>query len=509
MRNEHIVELPVAEVTLFEDRARVVRRGSVSLGLGEHRLRIPNVAPVLVDKTLNAKGAVRVTNVTVARERVLHPQQERPEVGELWQAWEALSDRTSQLQERVRAAREAEGDLRLAQELAWEEIGEDAAWGSSATSRWSQLTRELREQRQRAAEQRLALEGELELAQEELRRLSTRVQSLLSPRTVLRADITVDVSVAQKGSAELQVSYTVPCAAWRPYHRAILRDRQLRLETDACVWQNTGEDWHRAQLYFSTERLSLGTEPPLLQEDVLTSRRRDESVQVETREQEIFTSGVEGTPAPAPELPGIDDGGEVLNLAALSLATVPSDGRPYRVHIGGFQTEAELQYLLRAEVTPAVVLCSRQRHTGTQPLLAGPVDLIRDSGFVGRTSVLYVAAGETFELGWGPDAHLRVHRRAEASKEDKGMLSSWRSQVHRVTLTLSNLGASPRRIAVRERIPVSEIDKVEIHPRPKQTTEAKRPNENGFVDWDVTLAPRAHQELTLAYEVRKHADVVG
>ncbi|MCA9687369.1 MAG: DUF4140 domain-containing protein, partial [Myxococcales bacterium] len=47
-------ELPVVEVTLLEDRALVVRRGVVELAVGRTQLRVDGVAPVLVDKTLNA-----------------------------------------------------------------------------------------------------------------------------------------------------------------------------------------------------------------------------------------------------------------------------------------------------------------------------------------------------------------------------------------------------------------------------------------------------------------------
>jgi len=56
--------------------------------------------------------------------------------------------------------------------------------------------------------------------------------------------------------------------------------------------------------------------------------------------------------------------------------------------------------------------------------LAGPVDLIRENGFVGRTSVLFIAAGERFELGWGPDAELRVKRHSESKQEKSRRLSS-------------------------------------------------------------------------------------
>jgi len=49
-----VVIAPVAEVSVLEDRASVVRRGRIALRAGQQRLVIERVSPVLVDKTLLA-----------------------------------------------------------------------------------------------------------------------------------------------------------------------------------------------------------------------------------------------------------------------------------------------------------------------------------------------------------------------------------------------------------------------------------------------------------------------
>ena len=127
-------------------------------------------------------------------------------------------------------------------------------------------------------------------------------------------------------------------------------------------------------------------------------------------------------------------------------ATVPSDGRPYRVRLGSFRGDAELELVAFPELSPSVLLKSAQDNRGTGPLLAGPVDLVRSSGLCGRTSIRYVAPGERFELGWGPDADLRVSREVEALDEKSRMLSSWAVRRTLVRVKLSNLGGEPRKL---------------------------------------------------------------
>ena len=67
-----------------------------------------------------------------------------------------------------------------------------------------------------------------------------------------------------------------------------------------------------------------------------------------------------------------------------------------------------LDHILRRAVSVSFNMLSVDTDTSTSDTcvalangLAGPVDLIRDGGFAGRTTLLYVAAGEGFALGWG------------------------------------------------------------------------------------------------------------
>src|SRR5438445_146727 len=78
------------------------------------------------------------------------------------------------------------------------------------------------------------------------------------------------------GPALARVVNLVPCALWRPAYRATLAaDRgSVLLETDAFVWQDTGEDWTGVRLSLSTARPTLAAAPPVLAEDVLALRER-------------------------------------------------------------------------------------------------------------------------------------------------------------------------------------------------------------------------------------------
>ena len=63
--------LAIAEVVVFEDRARVIRRGRVTVAAGQARLEVAPVAAVVIDKSVLVRlvgGPAQVLDVRVRRE---------------------------------------------------------------------------------------------------------------------------------------------------------------------------------------------------------------------------------------------------------------------------------------------------------------------------------------------------------------------------------------------------------------------------------------------------------
>jgi uncharacterized protein (TIGR02231 family) len=521
--------VPVVEVTLLEDRALVVRRGRIDLPPGRSRLRLDQVAPVLVDKTLTATlcasegegelaEGVRVRDAKVARLWVTSDAQRPETLVEL-----AVTQRAKQAERKSGHERRELLDRELASLAGMiaqllHEITQDVGWAKQESASWAKHLDQLEQRQRELGQQRCVADQAIAAIDRDLQDLHTQIAAHATVESWARASIELELINPEPigRSVELRVDYLVPGALWRPWHtaRLIESEGQAKLEfrCEGCVWQSTGEDWHDAQLVFSTERPSLGVAPPLLQTDALRVRKKGATVEVQTRDQKIHTAGLGADQGASKQveqddLPGIDDGGEALLLRGLAKASVPSDGKPYRVPIFSFESPAETALVCTPELVTAVLLRSRQANHASHPLLAGPVDLVRHSGLVGRTSILFIAPGERFELGWGPDSNLRVHRSVELLEQERKTLSSWTRKPRKIDVKLSNLGPEPRTLEVKERIAVSEVEKVEV-----ELVEASRkakPDKDGFVTWEVRLPGFGHEELLLHWTLVVHDDVVG
>jgi uncharacterized protein (TIGR02231 family) len=325
------------------------------------------------------------------------------------------------------------------------------------------------------------------------------------------------------------VGHLTPCALWRPAYRARFADGELHLESDAVLWQATGEDWTGVRLTFSTARSALATAPPVLREDRLRLRELSaeerRTVEVDLREEDIALSEAgQGGLAPA-ELPGVDDGGEVQVLPAPAPADVPADGRAHRVPLGSFRVPATAERVALPELSPVVGELVSFRSPAAHPLLAGPVELVRDTGYLGRGQLRFTAAGAPAELSFPGSDDYRLHREVEEQRSTTGLAGlgqrsvitrTVRVHVSRLTppVEQGGTGAAPAddraSITLRERIPVSELAAVEV--RLRESACDPRPDEvdaEGVVRWELALAPDSRRTVTLVYELTAAAKVAG
>lgn len=508
-------------VTLFEDRAEVLRRTSFSVKSGVFTGVCAGISMLVDDGTVQAHvvgGSARVFSVRVIRRMFLEKALGREEIEALEKAVRDNRLRMSSADQAIERTQRAlqhhyqfsdqwiksvahgpknGADAKVIQEYrdAWRAI--DAAASNTLAELDKARGERLQAERDLKAAQRRLGEGQIE-----------------SPR--YEALVEVEIEAQEAGDVAVEFSYRVPCALWRPEHLARLvqekpdsKAGKIEIVTYAVAWQNTGEAWKDVEVRFSTARPAKAASPPLLSDDVLQSRRKTDEerrqVVIEAREQNIGMAGLEHGHREVAEMPGVDDGGEPLHYTGKEKVTLPSNGRPFRVEIGRTNVPAEVSRVLMATRSPAAHIRATATLAGTGPLLAGPVRLARGSSMVGRAKTDFVGKGEPFELGFGPDDGIRVRRKEDEERETQALTGSQRVR-RKVSLFLSNLSGSSRSVLVNERIPVSEIDEVEI--QLLDPGGFKLDAKDGFLRTVVEVAPRATKVMKFSYEVRAGSKVV-
>jgi uncharacterized protein (TIGR02231 family) len=507
-------------VTFFEDRAEVVRRATLTSSAGTRWEALAGISLLVDDGTVQAKvvgGEARVLAARVRRRAHTERTLGREEI-------EALEQKAREA--RARAA-EAELAIDRAKRTEVQVVTLSSQWAAAIAlapkgaakpdvlGRYGDAWRAL----DRAAEAAMAESAAARKAQKEAEDERTRAEQRLAEGRVEKprydAVIEVELESAQAGEVEVEVTYRLPCAVWRPEHLARLSTDgpeatkgKVEIVTYATAWQRTGEAWEDVPLRFSTARPARAASPPELRDDVLYARRKTDEerrqVVVAAREQAIAAAGAEGTRA-VDEMPGVDDGGEPVLYEAKERVTIPSNGRPFRVEIGRTRLAAEVSRVLLSARSPVSHVRAKATLEGKGPLLAGPVLLGRGASMIGRARLSFVGAGEPFELGFGPDDAIRARRTEDEERDTQAITGAQRIK-RKVSLYLSNLSGDAKRVLVTERIPVSEIEDLEIAllDAGPFTLDEK----DGFLKATVEVEPHGMRTITFTYEVRASSKVV-
>ncbi len=500
---------PVTQIVVMEDRAQVERRARVVVVPGGAPIELTGLSVLAVDRSLQ----VEVRGATFVDAKLDRRWKVKPKGGlaidasvlakrvhDLEGELVARADQVARAEARGALLATARGDLLRA-------IAESTGFGKADVSGWSEQLDGLGT-RQREADEAVRM-AQVEHAQTEVRLAEGRRALMASEEQERDLECVLVLTLEGDGPAEIRVSYLVPCAVWRPAYRASLGAGTVLLEAEAVLWQSTGEAWNDVRLAFSTARPTLGTTPPTLVEDRIRTRPKAQEekkvVDVAIREEVIQTAGEGGTP----ELPGLDDGGEARLLSATGAFTIKSDGLPHRVPLFAFESKASLERVCPAELTSLVSLVGRFPNTSGQVLLAGPVDLVRQSGFVGRSQLSFTAPGELVKVSFGSEDGLQIVRSTE-EKVDEARLTGRRTTTRRVTLHVSNARPEPATLVVEERIPVSEVKEVEIQvlskdcsPPPSVVTK------DGIVRIELDLPAGGTRAAKFAWELSAAGKVAG
>jgi uncharacterized protein (TIGR02231 family) len=505
-------------VTLFEDRAEVLREAHGAVPTGRSKVLLMGVTPLIDDRSVQAKitgGSARLLSARVKRSISYQEVLGKEELGRL--------ERTAK--EKHLAAEAAAMTLERAL-LFWRSQEEafrfwsdslKKAFQAADTSQWEESYQHLTQSLEKAFAEVKAQEKNSLDAQEELEKANASLSE--GQRREQRYQVSLELELESEASqVTLEVAYRTPCALWRPEHKArLLFDKsdpkrgELEITTFATAWQITGEVWDDVALVLSTARPARQAAPPLVQDDLIALRKKTDderrNIYIEAREQNIANTGPERGARVLEEMPGVDDGGAPLQFSPAALVSLISDGRPFRVQIAKLTMPCVISRVLYPERAGVAHIKASATLQETMPLLAGPVRLARgvshNDALVGRSRLAFVGAGEPFELGFGTDDGVRVRRQQHEQRDTVPVLGTQKLK-RTIEIFLSNMSGETKALDIVERVPVSEFEEVEVLIVEEGNF---RMDKDGLVRQHLKLHANETKQLRLVYEVRASSKV--
>ncbi|HKB16757.1 MAG TPA: mucoidy inhibitor MuiA family protein, partial [Planctomycetota bacterium] len=432
------LETKIASVTVYGDRALVVRKGEAELADGVRRFTIGKLPAGVSDDSVRLKvgrGAmvvgVEVRQKTDREAASAAFEELRRKRAEVARALDAAKDEVATLE----AAREYITALRAASA---EKISKGMVEGALDPAKWgdglkfvsSNLTenaKDLREARYRTAG-----------LQEELAALDQKIGSVQGGQLVPYKEAVVSIAAGGTGKAPVEVEYLIGGAGWRPVYdlRAAEDFSGVALAYRAAVRQRTGEDWGEVEMTLSTARPQLGASPPPLQTMRLVvapppgaeerrafppaaaagKARGEEKVRA-LRDAEGLVAADEAkleldslAPA-APSEAAVEERGISIQFHVPRAETVPADGEEHVVLVSESTIDVRPEHSATPKSAARVFLKGKAKNTTAFPILAGIASVYFGPDFVGRAPLRDIRPGEEFDLFLGQDPGVTVERK--------------------------------------------------------------------------------------------------
>ncbi|MET7280514.1 mucoidy inhibitor MuiA family protein [Kribbella sp. NPDC005582] len=514
------LEAPIVAVAVYPDRARVTRRGRITLPAGDQTVSVDSLPLGLQEDSVrvSGRGPATVLGVDVGVRR--HPQAPDETVAELERQRRQAAAEVASLADAdevqsqldlflTQLGRRAGGSF--ARTLAAGETGADL--GEFTESLATRLTAVRSKRRELAAQQ--------EEAEERLAAIDRRLAEVSQQRVPDRRSVAVEVNLEAEAEVEIELSYVVLGAGWTSAYDVRVAGDRLTLNWFGLITQRTGEDWPECELTLSTARPAVDAKVPELDPWYLDRRHPPMPVPAAAPASFALTRGrAESAFGGAPqELSGpefreqsavVEQGLTAATYTPPRPVAVPADGSAHRATIAAVELETQLDYITAPVRSTDVHLRATVVNSGTHTLPAGRAAVFHEADFVGSAALPVWAPGEEVELALGLDDRIRVERELTRRTATKATLGSTRRREVEYRTTIENHTPRPARITVLDQLPVARDHEITVKPitaspEPAETTEL------GVITWKLEIPAGDKAGVTLGFRVEsaKSVDLAG
>ncbi|WP_341367852.1 mucoidy inhibitor MuiA family protein [Yoonia sp. BS5-3] len=518
-------EAVIDTVTIYPGLAEISRLITLDLPAGSHDIIVPGLPQTLATEglRLSAPQSVQVGAISLSRDRLpVTPDQTTPAV-------QAAKDEVTRLEEALRQRDVTIEEIRLRVLAAEEQIAflQSLSQASAGDTLSAGAVADIRALAQMVGEETLAVRQAAFTAEQEalaaMRAREDDVTALNDARQALAALIapetegsvlTFTVNTAAPGEVVIDVSTLESYANWSPvYDMRLTTGDTAALDIDRAVVvsQQTGQDWLNVNLILSTARPGEQIAPS----DVWAPLRRIISEEELAREQQqvmladqvmtrSFAGGVSemAMEAPAPAIVAqADFSGATVTYRYPGRVDIRNGVDDLRLPLDQLSLEADIW----AEAVPSrddiAYRVAEFTNTTDEILLPGQALLFADGTMIGFSHLPLLAAGADQKMGFGPLDGLRLTRSTPRKSEgETGVFSSANQLTEQAQMTVENLTGRDWRVLLRDAVPYSEQDDLEVELNASPAVTQRNPDgQRGILEWDLNVGAGETAEIGFDY----------
>jgi uncharacterized protein (TIGR02231 family) len=523
------VHSTISAVTVYADRAQVVRTYTEALSAGEHRLLFDSLPDVIEGNSILANGSGPAILKDV-KYRVERFAENTDSLGKaLGEAKTALEDTIGMADDRMgHAASEKTFVENIVKKLVGTD--KDSAVLPLDPDKWVKMVGFYRAKLD-------SLDREVRLTEKGKRAVSARLQKINDQlgdvgkgESKSRHQVEVVVEMKEAGRLTIDLSYIVYGPSWSPAYdlRVLTSGKKMNLTYYGIVRQSTTENWDDVQLRLSTARPQIGGQQPELSPwyvgfDTYPESRDDEERSEKRKASTMMANQMmakEAAPemalAPPPPAPierptaSVETGATSVVFAIPGKNTVASDNVEHKVAVMVTDFAVEFRYSTVPKLSPYAYLKAKAKNNTAFPLLPGPTSIFLDNSYVAAGTLGLVAPLEEFWTFLGVDEAMKVERKlVNRFEKNEGVLGRRQKVTYEYLITITNNRKSEEEIVVWDQLPISNNQEIKVElldPKYKEDSPGLKKNEMQFFEWYFKPKPGEEIKIPFKFSVEYPAD---
>ena len=521
----------VHTVTVYGDRAEVVRHLTATIEAGDHTLTFENLpgATDLSSVRVDGKGAFTLIDIR----------------GERIQTKEVADERVLKLTKELEALRAQLNDLTLAdnritqRKSALEKVlgrltsvGKESANAEMDPSKWAAYLQYHVDTLAKLDQEILANGVSRNSLTLDVDRVQRELNELNAQRFKFRNVARVRIEAKQAGPIELDLAYVVRGPSWNPLYdiRADTKAKTVQVNYHAEVRQSTGEDWKGVALKLSTAQPNLGGREPqmspwfiqrfipqpvtvtggVMLESAPKPERADRGSANRDKVSTLAASAPAALTAVSMDFSyaRVNTGGTAATFAIPRAYDVPSDNKPAKVAIASESFPSEFRHTCVPKLSPHVYLKTKAINKSDFPFIAGPTAVFLDGAFVANASLDLVAPGQEFWTYLGADQSVKVDLKDLGKVEELSGIfgkKTARTVVSKV-FKVTNGKATDVKLSIRDQVPSSNHEEIKVvyeEPKYEKDTDSFKVDQSKFVEWNLELKAGAKQDVPFRFAIER------
>lgn len=484
----------VDSVTVYPEGALVTRVASVELAAGANDIRLNNLVNNLSTSTLQL--AVDDVDVRIGQLQLSSEQSRDPADAEVADLQAKIDAKRAEIQAIDDSSRAADLRLKfldgLTQGYAREALAGGNALGVDELRRVLSL---LQSESEAASKFKRDNANRREPLTRDLSLLERQLAELRSGGLSSNA-LTVSLTSPARRTITLRLTYFQPDAWWRPLYEARIDSDtgELVLMQRAEVLQETDESWDSVKLTLSTSEPGDQMDAPVVYPEFIDIR--DPAAAPAAKLDRLRRSAAQSLTADGEMLEQVvvtanrvsrNVGTFAVDYDIPGQTTVSNDlDESVTLDIDRFRFDTELVTVVVPRQSTDAFLQTRFTYNEATPLTGSEMKIFVDGVYTGVSGLPTMLPGTDIELPLGQDRRVTVTAKSQGGESSKsGIISRRKRETTDYLFEITNTRSQPTTVEVRDRVPVSRNDDVDVEIPGEATAATERDidDQPGLLIW--------------------------